>query len=321
MSLPQLPVRPVDDTTAIAALWDYCERLHRALEGGQPAGATAQALESGGLGFSGPSMSRLQLPDTDFGPPTMPFNPVAIGFLNQIGLSWTVIPDPTVIGYEVQRANDSDFTVNEMTLAVTPGLSLMDNNLDSSTRRYYRVRAVRPRTLAGDFNSDWSEVVFADTLDEGDIEGEMASITTFYHAVQRGHLTLVRPGQATTSGGLSISRSLNGFQSWSPPDSLEHVVLDAPDFRVSGGFVEINAFIAVAGPAGDALVARVYRDGVLISQSVLAGQSTLLPLSVLDEVPAPGFYDYSFRVIRTTGSAASGTQIANASGWLLEVRR
>jgi len=86
------------------------------------------------------------------GIPATPTGLTATAFPLAIGLSWNLNAESDVIQYELQRADDSGFTVNVVTLTKTLSLSYVDD-LGPNVQRWYRLRAIRRSGIASAFTA------------------------------------------------------------------------------------------------------------------------------------------------------------------------
>jgi hypothetical protein len=86
------------------------------------------------------------------GIPATPTGLTATAFPLAIGLSWNLNAEADVIQYELQRADDSGFTVNVVTLTKTLSLSYVDD-LGPNVQRWYRLRAIRRTGIASAFTA------------------------------------------------------------------------------------------------------------------------------------------------------------------------
>ena len=138
----------------------------------------------GGLGLppSG-ALSYLILPTTP-GPPAIPTGFAATGFFQQIGLSWDLNLDPSIEGWELQRADDAGFTSNVVTLTRARALSFVDGNLGHSTTRYYKLRAVGKGGISG-YTAVVSATTTAGTATGDDV---IAALITAQKQIQTSHL-------------------------------------------------------------------------------------------------------------------------------------
>jgi hypothetical protein len=124
------------------------------------AGASQADLLNAGAGGERVSANDILIPPVNFGPPPAPTTPVAIPFYDGIGVCWDLVADPTITGYEVRRADDAGFLLNDQVLTITQGFQYVDNKLGGvGVTKFYRVRAYRNN----DTTSLYSTVVSATT--------------------------------------------------------------------------------------------------------------------------------------------------------------
>jgi uncharacterized protein YjbI with pentapeptide repeats len=158
MPLPPLPLidtagpdgSPSLDKVAegVQALWLYLSRLKAALDDFTPS-QVAQALDTGALGvWAGSPVTGVTLPAT-VGAPDTPTGLQATGLWRQIALTWDLDPNPTITGWEVQRADDAAFLTNVVTLTSARALAYVDAGLPDSATRYYRIRALGTGGVSG----------------------------------------------------------------------------------------------------------------------------------------------------------------------------
>ena len=143
-SLLSLPPRSGDPTRDLEAIYKYLADLKFYLEGVL---SDDTETELGGIGGDHKVVSDLVIPPIDFGAPTVPTGLLATGLYQAIGLTWQIIMDPTVAGYEVQRSDNLAFTANVLTLTRAKSLHFIDDlpGLNGVTR-YYRIQALRGTT-------------------------------------------------------------------------------------------------------------------------------------------------------------------------------
>jgi len=128
------------------------------------------------------------------GIPATPTGLTAVAFPLAIGLSWNANAETDVIQYELQRADDSGFTVNVVTLTKAFALSYVDD-LGPNVQRWYRLRAIRRTGITSAWTATVNETTagvasteLADSLalveivsslpGTGNFEGRTAYLTT-----------------------------------------------------------------------------------------------------------------------------------------------
>lgn len=157
-SLLSLPPRTGDPTRDLESLYKYVADLKFYLEG-VLSDDTEQNL--GGIGGDAKIVSDLVIPPIDFGAPVIPTGLTAIGLYQAIGLTWQIVMDPTIAGYEIQRSDDLTFTTNVKVLTRAKALHFIDQPLGNGVTKFYRIQALRGTTTLTP--SGYSAVVSATT--------------------------------------------------------------------------------------------------------------------------------------------------------------
>src|SRR5262245_59961971 len=160
MTLPLLPLPPRtgDDSQDLDSLHDYVEQLSIFLSN---TAASVVDIINQGAGGTLALGTQIPLPDQAWGNPAAPTGVVATPFCDGIAISWRLVMDPSILNYEIQRADDPGMTVNVVTLVRTEGFQYYDGPLGGAgITKVYRVRAHRD---TGDV-SGWSSPQVATTL-------------------------------------------------------------------------------------------------------------------------------------------------------------
>jgi hypothetical protein len=158
-SLLSLPPRTGDPTRDLEAIYKYLADLKFYLEGVLSDDTETQL---GGIGGDAKVVSDLVIPPIDFGAPTVPTGLTAIGLYQAIGLTWQIIMDPTIAGYEIQRSDDLAFTSNVKIVTQAKSLHFIDEPLGDGVTKFYRIQALRGTTTLTP--SGYSMVVSATTV-------------------------------------------------------------------------------------------------------------------------------------------------------------
>lgn len=198
MALPRPPLvtsgaSPKELRQAIQDLNLYLWSLVHILEN-EVSQIVVRQIDLGGLG-TGPQfpsgLGFLVLPTTPSAP-AIPTGFSATGFFQQIGLSWDLDLDPSIEGWELQRADDAAFSVNVVTLTRARALSFVDGNLGNSTTRYYKLRAVGKGGTSG-YTAVASATTAASTATGDDIITLLKSTSA---TIQTSHLLAAIIGSA-----------------------------------------------------------------------------------------------------------------------------
>ena len=179
MGLPLLPLLPRDPAQAVEMLARHIRQLQALLETSILGGAS-QVFEEGALGVNMASLGRVTLP-TEIDAPATPTSLTVTPFLTQFGLSWDLTTDPTLVGYIIERAEDTGFTVGVTKVAQVAALSFVDGEFANGVTRYYRIRAIRKNGL----ESGSTPVVGATTI--SDPTSQLKNIETFGKVIQQAH--------------------------------------------------------------------------------------------------------------------------------------
>ena len=97
--------------------------------------------------------------------PSIPTGLTATALITAVELKWTANPEFNIAGYDVQRAEDSGFTVNVSIITRTDTLTHRDEQLAAGVTRYYRIRAVRRSSESSP--SGWTNAVVTTTIGAG----------------------------------------------------------------------------------------------------------------------------------------------------------
>lgn len=159
MTLPSLPIT-IPGGMNSQQLWRYIAQLRQSLEYRQTQDLHVNDIGALGITPIGP-LTGVTLPAATSTPAT-PTGLQAFGFYKQVVLVWSLDTDPTIEGWEIQRATNAGFTTGVTTLTVVRALAYLDDdNLSDSTQYHYRIRA---KGDGNDNYSSYTSVVNATTL-------------------------------------------------------------------------------------------------------------------------------------------------------------
>jgi hypothetical protein len=180
MALPALPTLSPDATPDVRALWHFLVRCKAAIDDELPA-SFANALDVGSLGYSAKNPLAAVTTSNTPATPAVPTGLTATGFFKQIGLSWNLDVNPTILYWELQRATDAGFTLNRTPLSRVVGFAYLDSALAVSTTYFYRIKAGGQGGVSA-FSAGVSATTLADT------STVVAQLTIAARALQQSHI-------------------------------------------------------------------------------------------------------------------------------------
>jgi len=148
---------------------------------------------------------------TSADPPATPTGLSATGFITAIGLSWNLNPEAyfELAGYEVQRADDSGFSIGVVTLAFIDGLSYVDEQVGRGVTKWYRIRAVKVNGVTGSYTTGVSATTAGvDTAEL--VDDSITQLKIFAEAVDTSEIAdfavenLKLDGSAVTTSKISF---------------------------------------------------------------------------------------------------------------------